>query len=95
MSEQFNVDLPPRFQYIKGDEKEKEKQAEDYLNKLSIQLDEMFKRLHNKVSEPISWKVHTFLDVATPTVEGGRLFLTGGTTTITKGYLGSTEVTTV
>ena len=83
MAEQFNIDLPPRFQFIEGGQREKEEQIEDYLNRLSIQLDEMFKRLYNRVSEPISWVVRTLSNVATPSVEGGRLFLTGGTTTIT------------
>jgi hypothetical protein len=65
------------------EQEKKDKEIEDYLNKLTIQLDEMFKRLFNRVSEPISWTIHTLLDDATPSVEGGRLWLTGGTTTVT------------
>lgn len=80
MAEQFNIDLTPPFRYRDGD---KEKQLEDYIGRLLIQLDEMFKRLFNRVTEPISWTIHTLTNDATPSVEGGRLFLTGGTTTIT------------
>ena len=83
MSEKFNIDLPSRFEYTEEEQAKKDKELEDYLNKLSIQIDEMFKRLFNRVSEPISWSIHTLANDATPSVEGGRLFLTGGTTTVT------------
>ena len=43
MSEQFNIDLPPRFQFNEGEDNEE--RLEVYLDKLNIQLDEMFKRL--------------------------------------------------
>jgi hypothetical protein len=83
MAEQFNIDLPPRFQFTETEQGKKDIEIEDYLNKLGIQIDEMFKRLFNRVSEPISWSIHTLINDATPSVEGGRLFLTGGTTTVT------------
>ena len=81
MSEKFNVDLPPPFRYREGDDKEK--QIEDYLSRLTIQMDEMFKRLFNRTSQPVSWTIRTLANDATPSVEGGRLYLSGGTTTIT------------
>jgi hypothetical protein len=83
MSEQFNIDLPSRFQFTETEQSKKDVELEDYLNKLTVQLDEMFKRLFNRVSEPISWSIHTLINDATPSVEGGRFFLTGGTTTVT------------
>ena len=83
MSKQFSTDLPPRFQFTETDQGKKDKEIEDYLNKLTVQLDEMFKRLFNRVSEPISWSIHTLTNDATPSVQGGRLWLTGGTTTVT------------
>jgi len=83
MSEQFNIDLPRRFQYTETEQSKKDAELGDYLNKLSMQLDEMFKRMFNRVSEPVSWTVRTLTNDATPSVGGGRLFLTGGTTTIT------------
>ena len=83
MAEQFNIDLPPRFEFTETDQDKKDKEIEDYLNKLTIQIDEMFKRLFNRVSEPISWTIRSLINDATPSVESGRLFLTGGTTTVT------------
>lgn len=83
MGEQFSVDLPPRFQFTETEQDKKDREVEDYLSSLSRQVDEMFKRMFNRVSEPISWTIYTLSNDATPTVEGGRLFLTGGTTTIT------------
>jgi hypothetical protein len=83
MGEQFNIDLPARFQFTESEQEKKDKELEEYLNKLTIQLDEMFKRLFNRTSEPISWSIHTLSNDATPSVGGGRLFLTGGTTTVT------------
>lgn len=83
MAEQFNIDLPSRFQYTETEQDKKDKELEEYLSRLTIQLDEMFKRLFNRTSEPISWTVRTLLNDATPSVDGGRLFLTGGTTTVT------------
>jgi len=83
MSEKFNINLPRRFQYTEEEQGKKDKELEDYLNRLTIQIDDMFRNLFNRVSEPISWSTHTLDDNATPTVEGGKLFLTGGTTTIT------------
>jgi hypothetical protein len=83
VGEQFNTDLPSRFQFTETEQSKKDVELEDYLNKLTVQLDEMFKRLFNRVSEPISWSIHTLINDATPSVEGGRFFLTGGTTTVT------------
>jgi hypothetical protein len=83
MAEQFNVDLPPHFRFMETEQNKKDVELEDYLNKLTIQADEMFKRLFNRTSEPISWSIHTLTNDATPSVEGGRLWLTGGTTTVT------------
>lgn len=83
MSEQFNVDLPSRFQFTEMEQGKKEREIEDYLNKLSIQIDEMFKRLFNRTSEPFSWTPRTLSNDATPSVQGGHIFLTGGTTAIT------------
>jgi hypothetical protein len=83
VGEHFNIDLPFRFQFTETEQDKKDVELEDYLNKLGIQLDEMFKRLFNRVSEPISWSIHTLSNDATPSVEGGRLWLTGGTTTVT------------
>ena len=83
MSEQFNTDLPSRFTFTETDQLKKDEEIETYLNRLTIQLDEMFKRLFNRTSEPISWTIHTLPNEATPSVGGGRLFLTGGTTTVT------------
>jgi len=50
MGEQFNVDLPPRFEYGEGEQTEKDRELEDYLSKLTISLDEMFKRIFNRFS---------------------------------------------
>jgi hypothetical protein len=83
MSEQFNIDLPPRFEFTEKEQEKKDVELEDYLNKMTVQLDEMFKRIFNRLSGPYSWVIRTLTDDATPSVEGGRLFLTGGTTTIT------------
>jgi len=83
MAKQFNIDLPPRFQFTETEQGKRDRELEEYLNKLNVQLDEMFKRLFYRVSEPVSWSIRTLTDDATPSVENGRLFLTGGTTTIT------------
>jgi hypothetical protein len=48
-SERFNIDLPPSFKFRKGTPEEKEKQLEEYTDKLTIALDEMFKRLFNRL----------------------------------------------
>ena len=83
MSEQFNIDLPPRFEFTETEQEKKDREVEEYLSKLTNHLDEMFKRLFNRTSEPYSWGIRTLTDDATPSVQNGRLFLTGGTTTIT------------
>ena len=83
MGERFSIDLPPRFLYKESDARKRDKELEDYLNKFSIQVEEMFKRLFNRTSQPSSWTVFTLSNDATPSVGGGRLFITGGTTTIT------------
>lgn len=83
MTERFNIDLPPPFRFRETTQEDKDRELEDYISRLTIALDEMLKRLFYRVSEPISWTVATLADEATPTVGGGRLFLTGGTTTIT------------
>jgi 5'-deoxynucleotidase YfbR-like HD superfamily hydrolase len=49
MSEQFNIDLPPPFKFRKGTQEERDKQLEEYIAKLTIALDEMFKRLFNRL----------------------------------------------
>ena len=53
MSEQFNVDLPSRFRYIETEQRKRDEELEEYLNKFTIQTDEMFKRLFNRLVIPI------------------------------------------
>lgn len=80
---QFNVELPPLFRFKDGEQDLKEKGLEDYLDRLSRAIEEIIRRLFSRVSEPTSWSIQTLANNATPTIEKGRLFLTGGTTTIT------------
>ena len=49
MAEQFNVDLPPPFHFRPGTEEEKEKQLEDYLNRLMVAIEEMLRRLFTRL----------------------------------------------
>lgn len=49
MAELFNVDLPPRFQYKPGSGEEMKRDVEDYLERLSSAVDEMFKRVFDRL----------------------------------------------
>lgn len=49
MAEIFNVDLPPRFQYKPGTEEEVKRDVEEYLDRFSSAIDEMFKRVFNRL----------------------------------------------
>lgn len=48
MGEQFNVDLPPRFTFSGTTQEERDAQLTEYLNRLSVQIEDMFKRLFNR-----------------------------------------------
>lgn len=83
MGERFNIDLPARFRYTTREEIDRGRELETYLENLSRHIDEMLKRLFNRTSQPSTWSIITLANNATPSIDGGRLFLSGGTTTIT------------
>ena len=51
MSERFNTDLPFRFSFTETEQGLKDVELTEYLDKLSIQIDEMFKRLWSRLKE--------------------------------------------
>lgn len=61
MAEIFNTDLPPRFQYKPGTEEELQRDIEEYLDRFSFSVDEMFKRVFNRLDVSIEdaslWEV--------------------------------------
>ena len=83
MAERFNTDLPSSFRFREKEQEKKDGELEDYLSSLVRHIDETLRRVFNRLSEPVSRTIHTLLNNATPSVEGGRIYLTGGTTTIT------------
>jgi len=54
MAELFNVDLPPHFSYKPGSEEEARREVEDYLERLSSSIDEMFRRVFDRLDISIT-----------------------------------------
>lgn len=53
MASQFNVDLPPRFEYSKLEAREKEEELEDYLDRFSIAIEENMKKAFIRTAEAV------------------------------------------